>query len=98
MPQLAQAFDKKGGGVYRYRPPTMALGEKQGRVGVIDILVGMGLWTDDKKLEQCELWMLRAALHCGKSFGTRILSTLSHALFRQCVDTPRNGQRPHGNH
>ena len=50
MPQIAQAFDKTGGGVYEFRSPAKALGEKRGSGGVVDIFVGMGFWTDDNIL------------------------------------------------
>ena len=50
MPQIAQAFDKKGGRVYGFRSPTKALGEKRGSGGVMDIFVGMGFRTDDNML------------------------------------------------
>ena len=48
MLQIAQEFDKKGGGVFGFRSSTKALGEKRG--GMMDIFVGMGFRTDDNML------------------------------------------------
>ena len=97
MPQIAQEFDKKGGGVYGFRSPTKALGEKRG--GMMDIFVGMGFRTDDNMLgvvktvdEQgritrwCELWNQDFKKHFPM-----------HCSGNASILCPTNGQRPHGN-